>query len=114
MLDRKKVLLDLLNFSKPLIDLEDDLSSMSFDFCEDLVLLKSNHISNVLKKFIHSEITIKEVEGWANLIECREDIGFFDGNQKELASIIYCLANPYLEGELTKESSFEIIALLEK
>ena len=37
------------------------------------------------------------------MIECREDIVFQKSKENEIAHIIYYLANPELEGEVTPE-----------
>jgi len=50
------------------------------------------------------DISSKEVEDWANLIECREDIGY-----EEVADILHILANPAITQELTKAVAAQLI-----
>lgn len=45
-----------------------------------------------------NEISIKELNEWANVIEMRDDIGFED---EEVKQLIFELANPEINEELT-------------
>ena len=52
------------------------------------------------KRSLDKKISFLELEEWANLIECREDIGFEDEKTQEM---IFKLANPYLYGKLDEK-----------
>jgi len=100
--DRLSIINDLVNLNKPIDDLLIILKKYSWDYKGNEYIITSNHLINILEKNIKSQITKHDIEKWANAIESREDIGF-DKNNKYLSDIIYKLANPYLEGELTSE-----------
>lgn len=56
----------------------------------------------------------EELEHWANLIEMREDIDLDEEFEKLINDIVYKLANPKLEGELTKRGCQNYLTDLEK
>ena len=77
-------------------------------------ILVSSPISiiNVLQEFIECKHEAKDLEDWANLIEGREDIKYDESYSYIIDNVIYSLANPVLEGEITKKSCGEFILQL--
>lgn len=51
-----------------------------------------------MQRCMDNEISIKELNEWANVIEMRDDIGFED---EEVKQLIFELANPEINEELT-------------
>jgi hypothetical protein len=76
------------------------------------VHLSIAHVRNVLLGFLTSRFSAEEVEGWANTIESREDIGFEAPNQKVLKETIFELANPALTQRLTRERAIDLLKVL--
>lgn len=109
---RERIMEDLVGFKKPLIEIEKNLRGISWDYEGEAVVLKSCQVVDVLKKYIAGEIEADDVEGWANLIECREDIAFQDNKVGTINDVIYVLANPVLEGEISHEKCRKIIESL--
>jgi len=72
--------------------------------------LWSRSISAVLNRFLTGDISETEVEGWANAIECREDIAFLQPSL--VAETILALANPLLTRPLTRQSASQLVAAL--
>ena len=97
---RLGTLKNLVSFSKPLDELSSGLSEFSWDYDGEPLVVTSSQIAEVLKRYISGEIDAGEVEQWANMLECREDIEFEESNEEQLENIIYSLANPELEGEI--------------
>lgn len=91
------ILLNLINFSKNISAIKSDLAKISFVSESELVTITKNTIANILNRVIDKEISYELLEEWANLIECREDIGYED---EILQEIIFELANPCLYGEI--------------
>ena len=91
------ILLNLINFTKDISAIKRDLAKMGFDSELELVTITQNTIVNILNRAIDKEISYDLLEEWANLIECREDIGYED---EILQEIIFGLANPCLYGEI--------------
>lgn len=107
MIDRKKTLEDLLKYRRDPKKLRNILADFTWDSDEELVQLERQHVVAVLKRYLRGEISSKEVEDWANLIECREDIGYED-----IADVVHVLANPAITDELTRAIATQIIAEL--
>lgn len=99
---------ELLDFKLPVTELSDRLRQYSWDFESDIVRLKPAHIITVLNKYNHGKIEANEVEEWANLIECREDIGM----DRVTGEVLHVLANPILEGPITMERANTLIMKL--
>ena len=97
---RLETLKNLATFSKFLDELSSDLSEFNWDYDGEPLVVTSSQIAKVLQRYISGEIDAGEVEQWANMLECREDIEFEKNNEEQLDNIIYCLANPELEGEI--------------
>ncbi len=98
MSNRKQVLQALITFSSPLEFLSQELRQFEWDYEGKPVIVKPIHIVKIINRFLSGDLNAKDVEDWANLIECREDLAF---NHEQLEKIIYALANPEIEGELT-------------
>lgn len=89
----------------PLLDVRTQLSQFEWDSDEDLIVLTAAHIAKVLGRFVSGNVAADEVETWANMIECREDIGFEAQQEETLKDAIICLANPVSQGPLTLGSA---------
>ena len=95
--DEIGILLDLVHFKNNIDTLKNMLSQIGFDSEIELVSMSRDNIVEILQRSLDKKISFLELEEWANLIECREDIGFEDEKTQEM---IFKLANPYLYGEL--------------
>ena len=96
----------MINFTKDISAIKSDLSKIGFDSESELVTITQNTIANILNRVIDKEISYDLLEEWANLIECREDIGYED---EILQEIIFELANPCLYGEIDERKIFMIL-----
>ena len=112
-MDRFDVLRDLVAFNKPVSVLADSLSKFDWDYGGKPLIVMASQIQEVLKRFLAGECTAQELEDWANLIECREDLEFEEKRHEEIANVIYCLANPVLEGEVIADSCKALITTLD-
>lgn len=98
--DEIGILLDLIHFKNNIDTLRNMLSQIGFDSETELVSMSRDNIVEILQRSLDKKISFLELEEWANLIECREDIGFEDKKTQEM---IFKLANPYLYGELDEK-----------
>ena len=98
--NKTSILLDLVHFKNNIDTLKNMLSQIGFDSEIELVSMSRDDIVEILQRSLDKKISFLELEEWANLIECREDIGFEDEKTQEM---IFKLANPYLYGELDKK-----------
>lgn len=98
--DEIGILLDLIHFKNNIDTLRNMLSQIGFDSETELVSMSRDNIVEILQRSLDKKISFLELEEWANLIECREDIDFEDEKTQEM---IFKLANPYLYGELDEK-----------
>ena len=98
--NKTSILLDLVHFKNNIDTLKNMLSQIGFDSETELVSMSRDDIAEILQRSLDKKISFLELEEWANLIECREDIGFEDKKTQEM---IFKLANPYLYGELDEK-----------
>jgi len=109
MINRQKILEDLLEYRRTLEEFQCIFVGFSWDAEDELVQLERQHVVAVLKRYIAGEISDKEVETWANLIECRDDIGY-----EGVADVLHTLANPAITHELTQAVATQLIEELRK
>ena len=98
--DEIGILLDLVHFKNNIDTLRNMLSQIGFDSETELVSMSRDDIVKILQRSLDKKISFLELEEWANLIECREDIGFEDKKTQEM---VFKLANPYLYGKLDEK-----------
>ena len=98
--NKTSILLDLVYFKNNIDTLKNMLSQIGFDSEIELVSMSRDNIVEILQRSLDKKISFLELEEWANLIECREDIGFEDEKTQEM---IFKLANPYLYGKLDEK-----------
>jgi hypothetical protein len=73
------------------------------------VELRANHALKILTLFLEDALTPNEVEKWADLVECREDIYFEKSSKQWIDRVIHELANPLLTRSLDKQRANELI-----
>jgi len=111
MRNRVNILNDLVYLIGDLSDVQRELSQYSWDTEDPIFIIKKIDFSNILRKCIGEEISFDVLEDWANAIECRDDLGFEDEKMQE---IIFELANPEINGEISKERLKEILKMFNK
>lgn len=98
---RQTAINSLLRLDSPLAGLRAALSTLDWDWDHAPAgTLTRQHVVAVLQRFESAKLDDATVEEWANLIECREDIGYEAGYEAALESAIFDLANPTLQGRL--------------
>ena len=75
--DKKQILKNLIKFNKSLKNIKNEISNLNFDSKFELYIITKNDIKQILNRALKENITFKELEEWANLIECRDDLGLF-------------------------------------
>lgn len=107
MRNRKDIVKDLALFHGDPETLERELSRYSWDIEEPLFTINTDDFVSVLKRSLKGEIDFEALSGWANAIEFRDDLEPVDEKMKE---IIFELANPEINGGITKERLNKIIS----
>ena len=103
---RKEVLTDLVCFKKDLLSIKNELSQYPFDSAVTIIIINRDQLCYILKQCVEGRISYKELENWANIVECRDDVGF---EETEIKAIIFELANPEINGKITEDRLKQII-----
>jgi hypothetical protein len=88
------------------------LSKFPWDSNQELVKLRAQDIAHMLEGYLGNHRKAQEIEDWANALEGRDDIGFEPGQATTLEAVLHELANPVLEGALTRKSAERMLAQL--
>lgn len=102
-IDRHLLLCSLLGMTRPIDGLLHDIADIGWDSEHELVILRRDHVIDILSRFKLGALDAEAVERWANAIEGREDVGLDPGSRELLEAAIFDLANPVLQGPLTPE-----------
>src|SRR6266550_1992906 len=92
--NRQQVVSELIHLSRDIESLSQDLKKIGWNSNEPPTALTREIISNILDRFLSGQLSAKQLEDWANLIEGREDVEFDPSNEKVIADAIFLLANP--------------------
>jgi hypothetical protein len=69
------------------------LRAYGWDANDELVLLTSADATRILERYFGGELTAKQVEHWAELVELRDDVGYEARWSDELRRLVFLLAN---------------------
>lgn len=105
---RAEVLRGLIDYRLPIEPVLAELAAFEWDSAKDLAILESADILRTLHRYVSGALTAEQVVDWADLVECREDIGFPNGQKDELSHVIFRLANPNINGPVTLEVARQI------
>ena len=108
-MNRVSVLSDLITCGKPIDVLAANVSDLGWSETP-VVVLTTDHILSVLRRFQEGELIAADVEAWADLIECREDIDYQPERDEDIVEAIFVLANPVLNGSLDEALTDQVIA----
>lgn len=106
MRNRTEILKDLILLQGNIESLENELSKFSWDSDLPLYTIGNEEFIFVLKRSINDEIGFDTLINWANALECRDDLEF---NNEAIQELIFELANPEINGDITKERLREIV-----
>ena len=109
---RASHLAELLHFSRPIAEVAKDLAVFGWDSDEDLITLEPLHALSVLSRFLAGALSVKDVEDWANAIECREDVGL--DQEGLMAAVVFELANPLITKPLSRQSATDLVCKLKE
>ncbi len=105
---RKQALEHAVLLDMPIEVLQAALSQHPWDSPAELVMIGPGDIVRILDRFVSGELSEEQVLSWAELIECREDIGYPENAADAVKEALFLLANPEINlpgGVLTAETS---------
>ena len=107
--NRKALLQMLIMLSQPVESTLKELARFGWDSAEELAVLEFRHIDRILRRYVDGELNASVVEGWANAIEGRDDIGYSEKDSASLKQFIFELANPELNQALSHDLARSIL-----
>ena len=108
---RKEAIRSLVAFDRPLDELRDGIASFPFEWDgPPLGTVRREHLLAILARWQSGELTPEEVEGWANLVEVRDDLDH-DPNDPAVADAVFDLANSVSNGRLHEVGPALVAAL---
>jgi hypothetical protein len=99
--DRASLLQRVVRYELPIEDTIAMLRAYGWDARAELVRLSATDALRILERYLSGELSAKQVEHWAELLEMRDDVGFEDRSSAELRRLIFVLANPEVNEPLT-------------
>jgi hypothetical protein len=99
--DRRSLLQRLVRFELPIEDSIAMLRAYGWDSDEELVILSAGDAIRILERYLSGDLSARQVEYWAELLELRDDVGFEERWSGELRRLIFVLANPDVNEPLT-------------
>ena len=100
---RRDLVTALVKGELPLEPIRRELAIYPWDADEPLVTLRTVDVASILGRFSQGKLAASDVEAWAKAIEMRDDVGFEERDRPRLSRVIFTLANPEVDGELTLE-----------
>lgn len=88
------------------------LNAFGWDSEIPLAIVRPDDLTAVLRRFLLGQLSARQVEEWADALECRDDVGLDEDCEAELRSAIFELANPLLTEQLSQDSAQRILATL--
>lgn len=105
---RGEVLRALIDYRLPIEPVLRELEAYGWDSAQDVAILEGEDILKLLRRYLSGELTGEQVVDWADFLECREDIGFLEGQKQVCSHAIFLLANPNINGNVTPELAKKI------
>lgn len=93
---RKATVTQLLCLTRPLNEIEAQLTAFDWDYEGVPVELTRRHLASVLQRYLQAILSAEDIETWANLIESREDVCFEPQFARQIEVVLNELANPTL------------------
>jgi molecular chaperone GrpE (heat shock protein) len=110
--ERLELLSRLVRVEGDITSLATALNRFEWDFEGTPFILTKEAVKNALSKFIQDLLTVDDMLLWAETLELREDVDYLDNEESTVSEVMHVLANPDLEGKMTKELSRKLLAKL--
>lgn len=101
MRSRREIVRDLVLFQQDLVSLTTELNRYPWDCPTALYEINQHDLASVIRRCLFDEVSLQNLQDWANTVECREDISY---SSPHLEEIVIELANPLIFSSLTKSS----------
>lgn len=109
---RQELLQALVEMTAPTEQVVQQLSHFGWDSDEELITLEPAHLRAVLVGYLDGALSAGTVEAWANALESREDIRLSSEETDAVAEVLFELANPEIQGQLTRPRAEQLLGRL--
>jgi hypothetical protein len=99
---RAELLGKVVRYELPLDETLVMLSAYGWDSDQELYQLSGEDVISLLDRYLEGALTAAQVQHWAELLEMRDDIGFEVKHTALLKQIVSRLANPEINGVITR------------
>jgi hypothetical protein len=110
LINHRQALENLLRFEGSVSELERPWQRLPYDYDGLPVVLTMAHIKHALQRRIDEDITAKDLEIWADLVEGRPGIEYED--EEQCSDLLFRLSTPEINQPLSVESCRHILAEL--
>lgn len=106
-MNRAEALEQIVTFGTDIDKAYSELVKYSYDSDIEYFSVSPLILLQVLELYLTEQITVDDLEDWANFIECRDDLDY-----EEIEDYIYSLANPILVGEINQSRIAKMVEAL--
>jgi hypothetical protein len=99
--NRASLLARVVRYELPIEDTLALLRAYGWDSNEEVVVLTAADAVQILERYLGGDITARQVEHWAELLEMRVDVGYEERCSAELRRLLFLLANPETNETIT-------------
>lgn len=98
---RRDVLVDLIELRRSPGVAIAAVRELPWDSDVEIVLLARVNAVAVLQRYLRGELSAADLEGWADAVEGREDVGSEQGHEELLRAFVFETANPVLAEQIS-------------
>jgi hypothetical protein len=98
----------LVGYRLPIEPVIAELQEFGWDAEKPLFTITRQHVMGILSRYLDRQLTAEQVTHWAELVECRDDLGYEHGFEDQLKRTVFELANPHLTVTVTPEVAYAL------
>jgi len=91
----------MLAYELPIEPTIQSLTALPYDCDADLVLVTPKDILQIIDRHANGELSLEQLVDWADFLEVRDGVGFAPPRGDRLKEIVWQLANPLVNEEIT-------------
>ena len=110
--NRASLLRRVVRYELPIEDTIALLRAYGWGSNEEIVVFTAADAIRLLERYLSGELTARQVEHWAELLEMRGDLGYEERWSDELRRLLFLLANPEVNETITPSLAIELRRLL--
>jgi hypothetical protein len=104
-----RTLAAFIELSEPLESAKAKLQMFPWDYDGVGLRMTRVHMANILRRFLAGEIGADVIVDWADTLEVRPDLDYAPQDHDWLTDRLFELANPSINGNLTRERAIKLL-----